>query len=144
MRRWYVASEPICFDSVAMTPKRNWTMIWSIMIALWSATLLYLSLTPATPHMMGLFGWDKLQHAAALGVLALLVSCACMSLRKSLPKVSVVGFFSATLFGALIELLQGWFTVSRQADVFDIAADAVGAFIAVLFLFLYVKTRGEY
>lgn len=117
-------------------------VIWPIMVLLWTATLLFLSLIPAPPHIVGPFGWDKLQHVVALGVLAFLVSRTCIMLHKTLLISSVIGFVSATLFGGLIELLQGCCTANREADILDFGADVVGAFIAILFLFLSVKYRG--
>ncbi|MBT1073024.1 VanZ family protein [Geobacter chapellei] len=101
---------------------------------LWTALLLYLSLSPGPPQIAGPLGWDKLQHAFALGFLAFLAALVCQSLNISFKKAIFLGFISASFFGALIELLQGLCTSSREADIYDIFADVVGASIAVLFL----------
>lgn len=102
-----------------------------LLVVVWAIMLLYLSLTPAPPRVEGPLGWDKLQHAAALGVMAFLVLRASRSFCASPFRSTCTGFVFATLFGGLIEILQG-FTANRQADPIDFAADAVGALIAVL------------
>lgn len=98
--------------------------------------LLYLSLSPAPPQIEGPLGWDKLLHAAALGGTAFLSAGICLVFRKSLFFSLVTGFISASLFGALIELLQWSFTVNRQAELLDLAADMIGAFFAMAILYL--------
>jgi len=77
---------------------------------MWAVVLLYLSLTPSPPQIEGPLGWDKLQHAAALGVMALLVFRSCIEFGRSLTRSGIIGIISAILFGGLIELLQSWFT----------------------------------
>ncbi len=106
-------------------------IIWTALVTLWSVILLHLSLAPDPPRIEGVFGWDKLQHAAALGTLAFMTARACLASRLPLFRSAIVGFVYATLFGGLIEILQEFLTTYRQADPLDFAADAAGAFIAV-------------
>jgi VanZ family protein len=105
---------------------------WLLLVAVWVIVLLYLSLTPSPPQVEGPLGWDKLQHGAALGVMAFLLFRASLPFRATPFRAACIGFVGATLFGGLIEILQGTLTVNRQADPLDFAADAVGAVIAVL------------
>lgn len=144
MQRSFEISETPLLDFGAMTPSRNWTVIWPIMALLWTAVLLFFTLTPAPPHIAGPFGWDKLQHAVALGVLAYLVARTCTTRHKTLLISSVIGCVSATLLGGLIELLQECCTANRDADILDFGADVIGAFIAILFLLFSVKYRGAH
>lgn len=118
------------------------TAAWILSSILWSLLLLYLSLTPAPPHVEGPFGWDKLQHAAALGCSAILVGRICLELRRSLFFSLITGFVSASLFGALIELLQWLYTANRQAEAADLAADMIGALFAMVLLYFFKKIKG--
>lgn len=142
MQRSYETSGLPFLDFGAMTPSRSWSALWPIMVLLWMAVLLFLSLTPAPPRIVGPFGWDKLQHAVALGVLAFLASRTSITFHHTLLTSSIIGFISATLFGGLIELLQGYSTATREADILDFGSDVIGAFIAILLFFVSVKTRG--
>ena len=36
------------------------------------------------------------------------------------------------MYGIIIEVLQGKFTVSREADVYDVLANSLGVFVAYL------------
>jgi VanZ family protein len=109
---------------------------WILSLVLWSLLLLYLSLTPAPPSVENPLGWDKLLHAAALGGTAFLTAGICLTFRKTFHFSLVTGFISASLFGALIELLQWLFTVNRQAELLDLVADMIGAFFAMTILYL--------
>lgn len=112
---------------------------WILSLILWSLLLLYLSLTPAPPQVAGPLGWDKLQHAAALGSMAVLVAAISSEFKKSLRFSLITGFVAASLFGALIELLQWLCTVNRQAELLDLIADMAGAFCAMLLMYFFRK-----
>ena len=112
---------------------------WPLMFLVWAFSLLYLSLTPAPPQIDGALGWDKLQHAAALGVLAFIIFNSLETYGYSAAKAGVLCFCAATLFGGLIELFQGLFTINRDADILDLAADGLGAFCVALFLFYWKR-----
>lgn len=47
-------------------------------------------------------------------------------------------FFASFLLGTLIELAQQAFTTSRKGDVFDILANATGAFSALTLILIYL------
>ncbi|HEX3854303.1 MAG TPA: VanZ family protein [Polyangiaceae bacterium] len=81
---------------------------------------------------VGFVATDKLMHAAAFAGLAFLLMRAarfCMP-ASSLPKQLLVGALGASALGALLEICQA-FVPYRSADVWDWAADTVGAALAV-------------
>lgn len=87
--------------------------------AFWAAAVftLWSTMAPAAPNVPG---GDKVQHVAVFGLLALL-------LWAAYPRMSV-GWRAACLlgFGATIEVLQGTLPFGRSAELFDLAADALG------------------
>lgn len=75
--------------------------------------------------------WDKVLHAGAFGVLALLSAWALARgpLREATWPVLLAASLIAILYGATDEFHQS-FVPGRDADVFDLFADALGAFAA--------------
>jgi VanZ family protein len=124
-----------------MQPERSKKIYWSAVALFWSVALLYFTLVPSPPKISGLFGWDKLQHAVSLGTLAYFVSHLCLEFRVARLRSCVGGFVAATMFGGLIEILQGCFTATRTAEILDFVADAFGAFMAVLIVFMFSVYR---
>lgn len=47
---------------------------------------------------------------------------------------------SVLLYGIIIEILQGLLTISRSADIFDVAANLIGSLIGIYF-FKSVKNK---
>ena len=54
------------------------------------------------------------------------------SFRFDIKWASIL-FFSILLYGIIIEILQGLFTASRIADIFDILANLIGSLLGILF-----------
>jgi VanZ family protein len=48
-------------------------------------------------------------------------------------KLIAILFFSALLYGIIIEIFQGLFTVSRSADFFDLIANTIGSLFGIFF-----------
>ena len=72
---------------------------------------------------------DKLEHAAGYGALAVL---ACGLFAPGRARMAALLWL--LLFGVMIELAQGAWAVNRQADAWDVLANAGGiALAAVLF-----------
>lgn len=102
---------------------------------LWAAALFAASSIPSNelPPIVGRF-WDKLLHAAAFGIFALLID---RSLRHqdrwpSLRSRSIpVAILLATFYGVTDELHQ-MLVPGRFSSVLDVVADAVGAALALL------------
>lgn len=124
-----------------MVIKNKRTIIWFILVLLWFSIVLYFSLSPSPPQITGFWGWDKVQHAAAVGIFSFLTASGYLSLNKPFRVSLIIGFVAATFFGIAIELLQGWLTTNRQADLADVIADAVGAFITSLLMFLHLRKK---
>jgi hypothetical protein len=100
--------------------------------------ILWLSLMPGASAPSGL-GWDKLNHAAAIGAVTFLAFFA----RHPAPRAGLEAFLYGVSLGALIEILQGTFTTTRSAEWGDLLADLVGAGCvwAVLYFFQHRRIR---
>lgn len=101
---------------------------WRFTLVLYTAGILYLSLTP-TPPSDGT-GWDKANHALAMALLTLLAYRAVLPYRRAI----LFGGAYAVVFGGLVELLQGCCTATRSAEWRDLAADLLGSAVAVMLL----------
>jgi VanZ family protein len=75
--------------------------------------------------------WDKVLHAGAYAVMSALVTWAMARgrLREATGRALLAGVLVAAAYGATDELHQA-FVPGRQADVFDLIADATGALAA--------------
>jgi VanZ family protein len=102
-------------------------VFWLFLFAAWFVIILLLALRSGTPSLEStILGWDKLQHAAAFGVLAFLGGRA---LEHWLPllKAWLYAFLLAILLGGLVEIAQAFLTTERSGDWFDFLADLFGA-----------------
>ena len=103
--------------------------LWAARAALLAATAVTLWFAFAPPHGgPPLLPWDKAEHVLAFSILA---GLALVALPRAGPVRIAVGL---SLFGALIEIIQGTPLVNRDCDVWDWVADtaAVLAVMAVL------------
>ncbi len=81
--------------------------------------------------------WDKLQHFLAFFMLMLTGS---MAYSKHSKRI----FLALVLYGASIEIMQEYFTKTRNGDVYDIVADTVGIFLGwLVFLIIYRFTHSK-
>ena len=102
-------------------------------LLLWAGCLLWLSLTPNPPSPpSALLAWDKLQHAGAYALLALLLGRFFCLWRPLSRQPWRSAWFVAVAFGGLIEILQGTLSDVRQAEWGDLLANAVGATLVVM------------
>jgi VanZ family protein len=90
---------------------------WCVAFALLLCVISVLALSPTPPREADL-GWDKLNHLAAFGALAV---TAFLGFARAWARVGA----SLLAYGALIELRQA-FIPNRSADWEDLLADAVG------------------
>ena len=100
-------------------------------------TILILSLVPKPPELIREFALgDKILHLCAYIALAFSMG---FILPDSFKVKTVILFtiFSLSLFGGLIEYLQGF--TGRSPEFLDLLFDAAGAAIGVLLFFLYKK-----
>ncbi|MDX9708608.1 MAG: hypothetical protein RBT64_03550 [Trichloromonas sp.] len=108
-------------------------MPW-IVLALLTALLSWLSLTPAPPKIgHELLGWDKFQHALAYALLTLAAGRAFRRLAIPSGMAWLAAATYAALAGGGLEVLQGVSRTGRFADWADLAADLLGI-LAVLIL----------
>lgn len=84
---------------------------------------------PAIDHR--LWGWDKLEHAAAYGVFTIFAGWAFGNFSFSRRIRWLLAAAVAVGAGAILEVLQGLFTATRTAELLDLLADAIGAAIVL-------------
>lgn len=100
--------------------------------AAWALLILVLTLMPP-PEVPG-HGWlgryhaDKLVHAILFGVQVVLLARAMAPWKNTLPWALLM----AIAYSALTELLQGLMVTGREADPWDLLADAAGAILAAV------------
>ena len=113
-----------------MTPAQR-TLVGWVPAVVCAATIFFLSAQPKLPSPGGFS--DKQAHALAYGVLAFLSLMGLTGWRwQRIGSASVAGaFVAAVLYGVSDEIHQ-MFVPGRSPDVADVAADAVGAGIAVV------------
>jgi VanZ family protein len=87
------------------------------------ALLTYLLLMEMAPTNDGSIYKDKIQHVIAFGGVTFWGLLA----FQHFPKTTLLGL---TAFGALMEVLQGILTTTRQPSVYDWLADVVGILLA--------------
>jgi len=109
----------------------------------WLVVITYLSVTSSLQlPKFQLFSADKLGHA---GAYALLVLCLAWAIWKSKKRALTPGerfliFGFATLYGALMEWVQGTFFPNRFFEYDDMLANAAGAFIAAMLATQFFKS----
>lgn len=119
-----------------MRADRARTIWWgaSLAWALLTAVLLLLPPSPESGGWLDLPGADKLLHAGAFGLLALLLERAT---RR--PALSLL---LAALYGVATELLQ-LTAAGRSADPFDALADLAGAGLALAAVTILRRGSGQ-
>lgn len=116
--------------------------IYAAPALIWSALILTASVWPAgqIPR-VNLLNADKLFHALVfLG----LTICWVYAFRKwGVPRFRslLYGAFFSTLYGVLMEAVQGLFIPRRMFDVLDMLANTTGCLVAVLLWWLLVPAR---
>jgi len=96
--------------------------LWLLLCACLTLLILWLALMPTASAPSG-FGWDKLNHAAAIAAVtcvAFLGLCPCRW-------AGLGAFLYGASLGILIEILQGALTTYRSAEWGDLLADLIGA-----------------
>lgn len=100
----------------------------------WRATLLalcllvtYLALSPHPPREADLFGWDKLNHAAAFAALAWAAVLGFREQRNYGRHVAL----GLVAYGAAIEIAQS-FVPGRASEWGDLLADSLGIAVGML------------
>lgn len=76
--------------------------------------------------------WDKAQHALAF---FMLMFTGAIAYAKRLAWIAIF----LLLYGASIEIMQQYFTTSRNGDILDIVADTVGVILGLI-IYAIVRT----
>ena len=115
-----------------------------ILLIMLAAAILTLSLLPEAPRHVRLFmGMDKVQHWIAYAGLGFLVLLTIHSRQRALVFYFALSVFSCTMYGGLIEILQG-FTgrTPETADFFvNMFGAASGGVFAIGFIEISRNTR---
>jgi len=120
------------------TGKRR-LLAWALPVA-WMGLIFLLSsqpdLSPITPfHFQGM---DKIAHAVAYGIFAILVRRAALPS----PRATLIGWLVPLLYGMTDEFHQS-FVPGRDMSIWDLLADAVGALLALAVVTCIRRGRGE-
>lgn len=102
---------------------------------LYMGILFFVSAQSTLPQVPGAFGFDKLQHFLAYGVLGLLLLRAVQMSKGWTLKTYGLALFFASLYGVSDEIHQK-FVPGRSADPLDWMSDTLGAAIALMIFFL--------
>ena len=85
---------------------------------------------------IGIISWDMLDHAAAYGVLAVLLMVT-FKRRQQQWASSLSVLLMCGLMGILFEYCQLWFTSTRQFSYYDAVANVFGAVLGVALFWCY-------
>lgn len=105
-----------------------------------TAAVLFVTLSPA--DLVGgkqLGSYDKVGHMVLFGSWTFLYGIYRYVSQPDKPSLFTI-FLVGVLFGISVEVLQYLLPFDRSAELFDIAFDAIGAFIAILVLRSSVST----
>jgi VanZ family protein len=101
---------------------------------IWAVAVCWLSLTSSPPQVSGLFSWDKLQHAGAYALLAILLAQFLILFVNQYLRAALFSACLSIIYGGLMEVMQLMLQSGRTAEWGDLFADAVGAVLgAVVF-----------
>ena len=111
---------------------------------LWTGVVLFLSLVQADKiPAVNIQNLDKVVHAFFHFVFTSLWILFFKTQIKDPDsyKPYVISFLFSVLFGITVEMLQGQYTTTRKEDALDVAANLVGATLAVFSFILYFKNK---
>lgn len=118
--------------------------IWLISAIFWTFIILFLCLVNSDdlPSLnLQVKGTDKVFHFILHFMFTSLWTLYLYAAAKNITTSEIVKIIlSSFLFGVLIELLQEYYTTSRNGDVFDVLSNTLGAFTAGILLY-FILTR---
>lgn len=118
----------------------------------WAIIILFLSLTPShempETNIWEFLSFDKLAHLFFYTLLSLQLIIAFKKQNSnSILKHNaiLIGFILSLFYGIILETLQYYIYVGRTADLIDIIANLIGAFLGVsLFFIIYNQPLKQY
>ncbi|MCH4554013.1 VanZ family protein [Aestuariibaculum lutulentum] len=91
---------------------------------------------------VGISNADKVFHSLTYLILALLwYSTFLFKFKMPSVKALIYSALFSTIFGIIIEVLQGMVTVTRKPDFEDVIANSVGVLLAVVVVLVYNRTQ---
>ncbi len=105
------------------------SLIYQLFTAFWAVVILVLSTMPGKqlPRIDWLMTPDKFGHAVVYGILA-------AGLFFSFQRAYILPFILASAYGIGMEIIQYAFFPDRYFEIWDIVANIIGAFLALLIL----------
>lgn len=115
---------------------RKQLYLWAALI--WSGVIAYFCLAQFNNVPLGnVSNIDKLVHSFFHFVLTTLCFLFLKSKFQSSKKPLLLSFLFSFFFGIGIEIAQGVFTETRQADLFDVLANLSGASLSIMLIVLF-------
>lgn len=119
--------------------------IIQVLTVLWTGLVAYLCLVSSDklPE-VAVFQFDKLGHFSFHFGITFLWFLFWKTTYKTENKFALLkAFLFSVFFGISIEICQGVFTTTRQAEIQDVFANSLGALTAVLLIFITNKFRAK-
>lgn len=115
------------------------------LLFLYLLILAFLSLNPwvrpSDTKALGLIAWDKVGHAAAYGLLTILIIFAYSKPARGFYSV-VIAVIVAAGIGIFAEYCQAWFTSTRSFSWLDASANSLGAVTGAVGYWIYQTLSG--
>jgi VanZ family protein len=117
--------------------------IWLTLAISWTSIILFLCLIESSelPSLnVKIEGIDKGIHFIFHFLFTFLWSVYIYSINKNINRNKIVKvILGSIVFGVLIEIIQEFFTTTRQADSKDILANTLGALVAGILFYYYTN-----
>ncbi|MEL6969452.1 MAG: VanZ family protein [Bacteroidota bacterium] len=115
---------------------RHSSLLYQILTILWAAVILVLSTMPGTqlPKIEWLMTPDKFGHAAVYGIFTVGLFYSLVPYAARAGQNRWLSFTIASVYGIAMEVIQYAFFPGRYFEIWDIVANIIGAFAALLFL----------
>ena len=110
-----------------------------VSLAFFFVTLVIIYMTLMPPDRIGsfrIYNYDKFGHFMVFFIWSLSFGLFLNSFKEKYVNLYFI-FFTGSLFGIAIELLQGWMARGRSPDYADAIADILGCLLAVIILKLF-------
>lgn len=115
---------------------RHSSLFYQILTLLWAAVILVLSTMPGQqlPKIDWLMTPDKFGHAAVYGIFTVGLFFSLVPYAKHARQNRWLAFTIASVYGIGMEVIQYAFFPGRYFEIWDIVANIIGAFAAIIFL----------
>ena len=110
---------------------------------IWVCIIFYLLVIPGKRIPKGgifsIPNFDKFVHASLFGMQVLLAAVPFLKTKYRSKQLYFTIAAAAIVYGIVMEFVQKYFTADRAFDIWDMVADAFGAFTGAILLNLYSK-----